>query len=387
MDIIAITIGSYPYGVAKTNRHLSYLRGLAEKNISVELLSLAPDKNQSLKSNLKNTEYKGVKIKYLSPLLYPANKIGRILNLMAGIILGVFNLFRRVKAKQRKHILILLVTAPIILLLYICIGKLLRYKIVHERGEYPFVGHNKKLMLKFYLKFLIPKFNGLFVITHALKEYFANFTEKTIYVLPMSVEAERFNKQKELSNERYIAYCGSMYSDKDGVPDLIKSFNIIAKNFNSIKLVLIGDNKDDKKFKIIADAIDESPVKNRIICTGLMDRDYMPNLLINAEILALARPDNIQAKGGFPTKLGEYLSTGNPVVITDVGEHSKYLEDGISAYIVKPGDPIEFAKRISDLLTNPCKAKAIGSMGKKVAYKFFDYRSQSENLKKYFDLI
>lgn len=178
-----------------------------------------------------------------------------------------------------------------------------------------------------------------------------------------------------------------MYSDKDGVPDLIKSFNIIAKNFNSIKLVLIGDNKDDKKFKIIADAIDESPVKNRIICTGLMDRDYMPNLLINAEILALARPDNIQAKGGFPTKLGEYLSTGNPVVITDVGEHSKYLEDGISAYIVKPGDPIEFAKRISDLLTNPCKAKAIGSMGKKVAYKFFDYRSQSENLKKYFDLI
>ena len=103
--------------------------------------------------------------------------------------------------------------------------------------------------------------------------------------------------------------------------------------------------------------------------------------------MALSRPNNIQAKGGFPTKLGEYLSTSNPVVITDVGEHSIYLEDAVSAIIVSPGDSLEFAKKILFLLENPDKAKEIGLNGKKVAYKYFDYKSQSENLQYYFNEI
>ena len=49
-------------------------------------------------------------------------------------------------------------------------------------------------------------------------------------------------------------------------------------------------------------------------------------------MLVLARPDNIQAKGGFPTKLGEYLATGNPVVVTKVGEIPNYLIDGVNAF-------------------------------------------------------
>lgn len=387
MEIVVITIGSYPYGEAATNRHLSYLRGLSENNNNVKLLSLAPSNNQSLKSNLKKTEYYGVKIKYLSPFLYVNSKIVGYFNFIMGAILGLFHLITRNINFKKKKILILLVTSPFILLPFSIIGKFLGYKIVHERTEYPFIGNHKKPSLNFYQNYIIPKFDGIFVITNALREYFEKFTNKKVYVLPMSVESGRFDSKKELSNNRYIAYCGSMYSDKDGVPDLIKSFNIVAEKNNAVKLYLIGDNRDSQKFKIISDAINESPFKNRIVCTGFIDRDNIPKLLINAEILALSRPDNIQAKGGFPTKLGEYLSTGNPVVITDVGEHSIYLENLVSALIVSPGNPLEFAQKILFLLDNPDRAKKIGLMGKKTAHQYFDYKSQSENLQNYFNEI
>ncbi len=106
----------------------------------------------------------------------------------------------------------------------------------------------------------------------------------------------------------------------------------------------------------------------------------MPILLINAEILALARPDNIQAKGGFPTKLGEYLATGNPVVITDVGEHTEYLTDGESAYISNPDNPTHFAEKLLQASKDLIISNKIGLNGKKIATQFFNNQIQSEKL-------
>jgi glycosyltransferase involved in cell wall biosynthesis len=383
MKIIAISVGSYPFGEAETNRHLAYLRGLAESNISVELLLLVPGRKQSTKSNLRRTTFNGVKIKYLSPLLYPGSPIIRYLNLLIGSCSGILQLICKRKDKEGKSILFLLFTSPFILLPYILLGQLLGYKIVHERTEFPFISYKEKPLLKFYLNYLIPKFDGIFVITYSLKTYFEKFTKKNIYVLPMSVESERFNIAKEIQNDNYIAYCGSMYTDKDGVPDLIYSFNLVAEKQSGIKLMLIGDNSDSVRFKFISEIIHLSPHKNRIQCTGLVDRDTIPKLLKNATILALARPDNIQANGGFPTKLGEYLSTGNPVVLTDVGEHSKYLRDGVSVCFASPGNPMEFAEKILYLINYPEVAKEIGKMGKEIAIQHFDYKSQAEKFLTY----
>ena len=61
----------------------------------------------------------------------------------------------------------------------------------------------------------------------------------------------------------------------------------------------------------------------------------VPQLLMDSEVLALDRPNSIQAQCGFPTKLGEYLLTGNPVVVTKVGDIPLFLEDGVSALLAE----------------------------------------------------
>lgn len=378
-DIIVISSGSYPYGGAATNRHLSYLRGLAENSINTTLLVISPDNKQSKKSNSRDTKYKGIRIKYTCPRLFLNSKQIKRINYIFGVLQSfIFLLFYRNK-NEGKKILLLLITKPFLLLFYIFFGHLMGYKVVHERTEYPFLSMKNKT-LKFYLNKVIPRFDGIFVITYALKRYFAAYTKKAVFVLPMNVEMERFSVNKEINVEPYIAYCGSMYTDKDGVPQLIKAFDKVSTYYPELKLYLIGDNSDYNRFKFIKTEIDNSISKERIICTGIVDRDKMPQLLKNAKILALARPDNIQAQGGFPTKLGEYLATGNPVVITDVGEHSLYLTDGISAMIAKPDSTEAFSKKLKYLLDNQEKAKEIGYNGKNVAYKYFDYKGQSDKL-------
>jgi len=372
-NIIAITVGSFPYGGASTNRALSYLRGLAEIGCNV---------SSKLKLN-----YNNIKIIYTCFKLFPKKKITFIINYIFGILSGIIYLLKFRKRNKAGTTLLLLLIDPILLTIFITLGKILKFKIFHERTEFPNVNYKYKFLLKYYLNNLIPKFDGIFVITNALVDYFKQYTSKKTLMLPMSVEVSRFLNIEKKPKERYIAYCGSMYSNKDGVPDLIEAFNIIAKIDDTVKLYLIGDNSNKQKFNIIQSKINQSEFIERIHCTGYIQRDEMPELLINAEILCLARPDNIQAQGGFPTKLGEYLSTANPVVITDVGEHKLYLQDGISAYISPPGNPVLFAEKIMKVLNNKEKAKEVGKKGQEAAYEYFDYKRQAITLYEYINEI
>ena len=92
-----------------------------------------------------------------------------------------------------------------------------------------------------------------------------------------------------------------------------------------------------------------------------------------------ARPDNVQAKYGFPTKLGEYLLTENPVVLTRVGDIPLFLRDGESAYIAEPGDEEEIASKMIEALTSP-NAQSIGMKGAEIAMQEFNSEIEAKKI-------
>lgn len=378
-----ITTGSYPVGNAATNRALSYSRGIAELGCKVTILVLGPEYNQSRLSNKRRLIYNGVEIAYSSPLLFVKRGIVGKINYLFGVLLGFVKLVYLLFKFRSSMVVSLLIADPLLLRLFIFPVKLFKSKVFHERTEFPFLNRKNKHIYNYYLYRIIPLFDGIYVISFLLVDFFKNLTINPILHLPMTVELDRFQIRPLPSGIKYIAYCGSMYTDKDGVPDLIEAYNLIASDFKDLYLYLIGDNSDKIKFQLIQNKIDASPFFERIICTGHVNRDSMPRLLKNAALLALCRPDNMQAKGGFPTKLGEYLATSNPVVITNVGDHTKYLQDGISAFISQPDNPVHFSEKLKECLNNYDLAKEVGKAGYQVAKEHFNYKVQAERLKEF----
>jgi len=126
---------------------------------------------------------------------------------------------------------------------------------------------------------------------------------------------------------------------------------------------------------------------DRVILTGKISYDSVPSYLKKSRTLALSRPNTMQAHYGFPSKLGEYLATSNPVVVTDVGEIKQYLSDGVSAMIAKPGDISEFAEKINFLIENPCEAQRIGQNGRQVALERFNADTNAAALSDYFHVL
>ena len=138
----------------------------------------------------------------------------------------------------------------------------------------------------------------------------------------------------------------------------------------------------DAKQRVLSFA-NQLGIAEKIQIIGPFLRHDIPGLLINSDILALARPNNIQAEGGFPTKLGEYLATGNPVVVSNVGEINHFLKDGLNAFVSEPDDAKKFAKKLQEAIISD-KAEQIGNEGKKLVYKEFNYLVQAKELERFF---
>lgn len=227
------------------------------------------------------------------------------------------------------------------------------------------------------------KSTALFVISSTLKEYYISkgVEEKKVFILNMTVDPERFqNLHKETSKEKYIAYCGNVSNSKDGVDKLIRSFAMVVKRYPEIKLYIIGDKPSDNDVSGNFQLIEELGIKPNVVFTGRVLAADMPQILKDAELLTLARPDNKQAKYGFPTKLGEYLMTENPVVVTSVGDIPKFLKDGVSALIASPNDDNEFAEKIIWALEHPTESREIGMRGKEIALQSFNAAIETKKL-------
>jgi glycosyltransferase involved in cell wall biosynthesis len=97
-------------------------------------------------------------------------------------------------------------------------------------------------------------------------------------------------------------------------------------------------------------------------------------------MLVLLRRDGLFSRAGLPTKLGEYLASGRPVVTTAVGDIPRYLRHGISAYLVASADPEAFADQMSYVLSHADEARTVGMRGRLAAERYFDYRRHGERL-------
>jgi glycosyltransferase involved in cell wall biosynthesis len=258
----------------------------------------------------------------------------------------------------------------------------MKIPILEEKCEFQFKDRKrffKAIRAWIYEKWVVPSFDGMIIMTDALERYYRPLMKKHAIVLrmPILVDMSRFEKVSTTSKEKYIAYCGSPSGDKDGVPILIESFAKIAPLYPDMRLVIVGDYASQPEKEKMLKKIRNLGVADKVEITGRKTPDKVPAYLCGASILALARPDNVQAQYGFPTKLGEYLATGNPVVVTCVGEVCRYLQDGHSAYIAQPGSVESFAQKMIEVLSDQKKAVRIGLEGKKVAQEHFSLQGQS----------
>jgi len=387
MTVFAVTDGPFPVGMAATNRMVSIARGLVEKNIRVKVTCLLPTEKpgQPVMNPEAKGSFHGVEFEYACGSTFRGETF---LKRRWMRIRGLLRSAAILRDSEKNDAIILYLSSPVFILAYYILSRVFGLVLIQEKSEYPFVLQKKspigKLYARFYTSNIYRFFDAIIVMTKPLEAYFNTKKRRNagIIHIPMTVESSRFINitQKSPQPGKYIAYCGYLGGNKDGVPILIRSYGFIADKFTDVNLVIIGDSQGTSDLEQLREAAKSLNLKDRVIFTGRVSRDEMPAYLCNASVLALARPSSLQSEGGFPTKLGEYLSTGNPVVVTKVGEIPSYLNDGHDAFLSEPDSPEAFAEKLEYVLSNPETAKAVGLRGRETAIRNFDYQVQSGRL-------
>jgi len=232
--------------------------------------------------------------------------------------------------------------------------------------------------------------DSLSIMTRTLINDFLKINERINYVhLPMTVDFSRFRQIEDACDhdmhKPYLAFVGVMNDSKEGVDYLIKAFAEVVKKFVDLKLLLVGgDNIDSRKHK---DLIWSLGLENKVIQSGLVNREAIPSLMFNAKGLVLPRPASRQAQGGFPTKLGEYLASSRPVVATRVGEIPEYLQDSVSVFFAEPNSVSSLRDAILRLLDDTTFSEKVGSRGRDIAWRQFNGEKQAIKLMQHWDRL
>lgn len=379
---------------ASGNRFASLVSGLAELGAEISILITGGYNNPEEKKLLKeNAVYNGVQTQYL---IKTSNHSIWWRRFNKYVLNKYFKRYIRNKIKKQivsyRGDYVWITNELLILSAFVETYNKLRCKSFIEINEFHDIYKLKgkvtnRLQLKLaektekvYLE-SIKHVDNFAVMTKTLLDYYKKMAKKgaAFIHLPMTVDMSRFDKAKiSGAIDKYVAFAGSFDNSKDGLNILIESFGRLHAKYPEYKLKIAGYyHADVKKQK---DLINQYGIQDSVQYLGVLSREEIPQFLTDASILALARPDSHQAQGGFPTKLGEYLATKNPVCVTRAGEIDSYLVDNESAFLAVPGSVDSFTDALDRAMRNKEQAIKIGLAGYEVARKNFSKDVQSRRL-------
>ena len=334
-------------------------------------------------NNPKRGNYQGIDYQYLCNRTYKSkNSVTRILHVVADYIKLFWFSLNHV-SKDSLSIIYSHRSAPVVLLWMSHLLK--RSKMIKEVNEHPetFIRKKNKIQEYLFLKLHFFLFHGYLVMTDQLMNFLSKDlgVKKPLLKVPMTVDIERFAKVNgKYKESKEIVYAGQLDDKKDGINILLQAFKCIAPKHPEYSLSLYGKAFSEQQMNRYLDLVKNLGVENKVKFHGLVDRETITERLLSASILVLPRPNSIQAQYGFPTKLGEYLATANPVIATSVGDIPKYLTDEINVFMIQPGDTLELSNKLDFVIQNYPYAKKIAQAGKSFAEEQFDLKNQARRI-------
>jgi glycosyltransferase involved in cell wall biosynthesis len=220
--------------------------------------------------------------------------------------------------------------------------------------------------------------DGVICISRFLEEWVQQENIRTgrnvlsLYV-PILVDVNEIKPAVAAPAGRSVLFSGSPAYD-DTLRFLLAALEMVWARYPDCQLVITGGATATTLGLAV-----KGQGKN-IRYAGYLKRSDLIREYLEASVLAIPLFDDVRSRARFPTKLGEYLASGRPVVTNRVGEIPRFLTDGVSACVTEPGDSAAFAGAICRLLAHPDKGQEMGRQGREVAEREFHYANHGSKL-------
>jgi glycosyltransferase involved in cell wall biosynthesis len=137
---------------------------------------------------------------------------------------------------------------------------------------------------------------------------------------------------------------------------VLRAIRRLARRLPRVRLLLIGDGPERDRLRRLAV---ELGISERVVFLG--SRTDAPELLGCADVVALAS----RTVECFPYAILEAMAMRRPAVCTAVGGLPEMIEDGVTGYLVPPGDPRALAEALGRVLSSGDRGRAMGEAARR----------------------
>lgn len=397
MKVYFVTGEPFPNGMAATNRIKCYAKALKEGGVECEIVVFKRTEvyGKTPKNILGMGLYDGIPFRYIGGTpLRGKHMFIRQINDRFDVIRTDKYLFQHL---AKGDVLFLYIGGHIDLVMrFMKVAHKRRAYCVRDLCELPYgtVKETEKTirLRKRLIEQQFPLLDGIISISDSLLNMAKSYTLPSCkhIKIPIMVEYEHFGiaeKPKSFSIP-FIFHAGTLYQQKDGYLGMIEAFGRAKQKLNKpLKYILTGSINSSSHPDELQHLIEKYQIEDSVEFVGYLNRDQIKEFLMYASLVISNRPRSKQDYYGFSTKVGEYLASGTPLLMTNWGEAANWLENGKSAIVTEPENIEELADAIVYVFSHPEESRQIGLVGQEVCRKHFDYHNWSRQLVEFMFLL
>ncbi len=160
-----------------------------------------------------------------------------------------------------------------------------------------------------------------------------------------AMHTQRFLLERKLPlDSKLVLFVGRLEDQKDPML-LLESFRMVHRLRSDSLLVIAGEGTLRPRLE---KAAQETGLKDSVLFLGPVPGDFIAELMRIADVFLLTA----RAEGG-PRCVLEALSSGLPVVTTDVGDVRRMFHPGEEGFISRDRSPETLGRAVADLLKGP----------------------------------
>jgi len=178
---------------------------------------------------------------------------------------------------------------------------------------------------------------------------------------PFEEKLKNLKKELGLNNE-FVITCVSRLHQQKNIDTLIRAGQILARENDDFKILLIGDGKERGNLKKLARKLN---MEDKIKFLG--KREDVWEILNISNLFALP-----SSKEGMSNALLEAMAAGLPAVVSDIKENKELVGSGKNGYTFKVKDKSDLAQKIKLLEQDKQKRTIMGEASKKKIKNNYD---------------
>ena len=264
-----------------------------------------------------------------------------------------------------------------------------RKGIVYDSHEYftevPELQHRPRIknMWLHIEKRIFPKINRCITVCESIAKIYEQLYNVPVAVvrnLPMSRDFKPIVTKVEMQDfatEKIILYQGVVNLGR-GLELMIEAMQYV----DNAKLMIVGSGDIIESIKLLADSL---RVSQKVLFVGKISSNELPNYTQLATIgISLEEDMGLNYRYALPNKLFDYIQAEKPVLVSDLPEMKKIVQQYKCGEIVIERTPKSLAMQINEMLHNDLQLK-LYSDGCKIAAKELCWEREEQTILKIYE--